>query len=150
MKSGMLKDEPKLQYWWEVINTQDTHYYLGELLKTEIESMDKEHYKLKCTYRPSFIGDMQEQLDKVMQCNNMKKFAECVNQKNPSIEYRNRYIECDYSLKGLITHIIDRLTVPIRKWNERRTSLKWIKEREKYWKPDGSFDSYSYIFDDME
>jgi hypothetical protein len=91
----MLKEKPELLYYYECIKDHpERQNSIGVTLtfsESAIERFpfvkNKEYYKFIATYRRAFIGDMQEELDKAMQCNNMERFAKSVTQGASGTEY---------------------------------------------------------------
>ncbi len=86
----MLREEPKLRYYYEVIEPitipkeetlsllkefypKGALLYKGELVDSERE-LDIKHFKKICTFRGCFIGDWQERLNKVAGCDLKEKW----------------------------------------------------------------------------
>ena len=107
---GILKEEPKLLYYFEYIKRDDERvkknnctnfkeeivdrWEIGTLLCTENpqEFENKEFYKPVFTFRKAFVGDMQKKFDKAYQRDNMLAFCESKQNLNTRTQYVDRII----------------------------------------------------------
>ncbi len=113
----MLREEPKVRYYYEVIEPIfipkedaqrifgfsprfDWKYEKGNTIESTIKDLDSSKFRKLWSYRASYIGDMQEKLNKAFDCNLMERYAKSggyVKTKiqyvfNERIQYRDRWI----------------------------------------------------------
>jgi len=138
---GMLKEEPKLLYYYEYIKQDEERvvkdgwkgmkdeivdrYRIGETFSSEETDKNPEFYKFVWTLRQSFIGDMQEKFDMAYQCNNMKKFAESAPM-IPSHMIVNNYI---YVPTSPVKYFMDKYIKP--RIYRLKKKIQFIKKRIK-------------------
>lgn len=106
---NMLRDEPATLYIYECIKIDKDdniktvkkidgktvigfHYQIGELFFSKTNDLNDEYYKFKGTYRPAFVGDMQEKLDKAYGHSNMRNYAETTPQPHHTTIYDYKII----------------------------------------------------------
>jgi hypothetical protein len=108
----MLKEEPRLLYMYEYIKPIDVKedvlksfeldhinkgflikaWEVGDMVYTEKDSMNEEYFKFIGTFRRAFVGDMQEQLDKVMKGSNMLAFCNSKKNLNSQTVFVTKYV----------------------------------------------------------
>jgi hypothetical protein len=129
----MLKDEPKIQYFYKCIKVLEPKvndkgeeiydypyaWHIGEQHLSENPDLSTENFKCIGTYRKAFIGNMQERINKAMQRDMMKYYAENC----------GRYVE----------HVWHTVTIEkkvgvfyfIKKWIKEKLSTLKRKQKEK-------------------
>lgn len=86
----LLRDEPKTLYLYEVMTKDNpNHDWIGTVIQTEKDDLDPEHYKFIATQRYAFVGNMQEELDRQQNRNNMLHFANTIGQARQRVIYRD-------------------------------------------------------------